>query len=297
MPATDFICPNGTATKISDCLEHCPNKERCMFLPTLRAIAKSTDRKLSEPTVTELLQGTRETYLKKTTNYAVNPISQLFALHGSAIHAMNEENSEGNLLTEVRMYDGIMSGKFDVYGEILDKDTKTLGDYKVTSSYKLMRAMGYYKVNIPTGEVYKTGTHKGEPKYRKEWRTDGVRDVLDWAIQLNYYRMLLEARGFKVEKMQIQALVRDYSLRIAKERNITKPVYLIKINRISDHWLKLYLQAKAQRLQNAITNKQLPEHCKTRETWHGRKCLDYCDVADQCPYGKALKERLGSDAA
>lgn len=45
-----------------------------------------------------------------------------------------------------------------------------------------MRALGYYKVDVPTGEVYKTGLKKGRPKTKKEWRTDGVRHILDWAI-------------------------------------------------------------------------------------------------------------------
>ena len=53
-----------------------------------------------------------------------------------------------------------------------------------------MRALGYYKVDVLTGEVYKTGARKGQPKTRKEWRMDGVKHLLDWAIQLNYYRML-----------------------------------------------------------------------------------------------------------
>ena len=45
---------------------------------------------------------------------------------------------------------------------------------------------------------------------------------------------LLEARGFKVDSMKIQALCRDYNLRIASERNISKPAYIIPINKISD---------------------------------------------------------------
>ena len=70
MPATKFICPDGQRIRITDCLRSCP--KRCMFLPTLRAVANSLDRKLSEPTVTELIAGTRETFLKRTTDYAVD---------------------------------------------------------------------------------------------------------------------------------------------------------------------------------------------------------------------------------
>ena len=144
------------------------------------------------------------------------------------------------------------SGKFDLYGQIIDLSDKTLGDYKITSSYKLMRALGYYKVDVPTGEVYKTGLRKGQPKTRKEWRTDGVRHILDWAIQVNYYRILLEQRGFKVESMKIQAFCRDFSLRIAEERNIRRQVYIININKISDRWIKLYMETKAKRLKELL---------------------------------------------
>jgi len=62
---------------------------------------------------------------------------------------------------------------------------------KITSSFKLMKALGIYKVKVNTGEVYKSGLKKGQPKFRSELRYDGVRDLLDWAIQLNAYRMLL----------------------------------------------------------------------------------------------------------
>ena len=84
MPATRFICPDNQTTTIENCLEKCRLSQRCMFLPTLRAISKSLERNIKEPTVTELITGTRETYLRKTTNYAVNPQETLYALHGNA---------------------------------------------------------------------------------------------------------------------------------------------------------------------------------------------------------------------
>ena len=267
-----------------------------MFLPTLRSVAESLNRKLDKPSVTELIAGTRETYLNKTQPYAVDPMQQLYALHGSAVHTIQEGHNEGNISTEERLADDITSGKFDLYGQIVDLSDNTLGDYKVTSSYKLMKALGYYKVDVPTGEVYKTGLKKGQPKTRKEWRTDGVRHLLDWAIQLNYYRILLEEAGFKVKDMVIQALCRDYSLRMASERNITRPLYLIHINRISNRWIKRYMAAKAMRLKKALKENHLPERCSVRERWHNRKCESYCDVAEFCPYGRLIK-RTANKAA
>ena len=289
MPATKFICPNGERVRIGECLRSC--EKRCMFLPTLRAVANSLDRNIAEPTVTEFIAGVRETYLKKTSAYAVEPSSVLYALHGQAIHSINELNTQGEILSEERLKDDITSGQFDLYGKILDADDGVLGDLKITSSFKLMKALGIYKIKVDTGEVYKSGLKKGQPKFRTELRYDGVRDLLDWAIQLNGYRMLLERAGFKVNRMVIQALCRDASLRISQERGINKPVYIIPINKISDRWLTRYFQHKAKLLSEAIATKTLPPVCSFRERWNDRKCLDYCAARENCPYAQKLSAK------
>ncbi len=291
MPATKFICPDGKRIRIEDCLKSCPQAQRCMFLPTLRAVANSLDRKIGEPTVTELIAGVRETYLKKTSAYAVDPSSVLYALQGQAIHSINERNTQGSILSEERLKDEVTSGQFDLYGKILDEEEGVLGDLKVTSSFKLMKALGIYKVDVPTGEVYKSGAKKGLPKTKKEFRYDGVRDLLEWAIQLNYYRILLEQQGFKVNRMYIQALCRDFNLRIANERGITQAIYIIQINRISDHWLKRYFAHKAKLLREALEKKELPPVCSERERWNDRKCHDYCAARENCPYAQKLNTK------
>ena len=291
MPATKFICPNGQRIRIADCLRSCPNSQRCMFLPTLRAVAKSLERKISEPTVTELIAGVRETYLKKTSSYAVEPASILYALQGQAIHSINEQQTQGAILSEERLKDDITSGQFDLFGKILDADEGVLGDLKITSSFKLMKALGIYKIKVDTGEVYKSGLKKGQPKFKTELRYDGVRNLLDWSIQLNYYRLLLERAGFKISRMYIQAICRDTSLRIAAERGIDKPVYIIPINKISDHWLNRYFQHKAKLLRETIKSKTLPPICSFRERWGNRKCLAYCAARENCPYAQRLQSQ------
>ena len=289
MPATKFICPTGREVPIEKCLKSCVIKERCMFIPTLRAVANSLDRGLQEATVTELLAGTRETYLKKTTDYAVDPQSALYALHGQAVHTINENFTSGEILSEIRLNDKITSGKFDLYGKIISNEDGVLGDLKVTSSYKLAKALGIYKVDVPTGDVYKTGAKKGQPKTRKEFRYDGVRHIMDWAIQLNYYRMLLETSGFTVNRMVIQAMCRDNSLRTASERGIDRTIYIIPINKISNRWLTRYFSKKASSLKYALKNHKLPHICNTRERWNNRKCLEFCDAKEVCPYSRELQ--------
>lgn len=296
MPATQFICPDGKEVPILQCLQSCPQHQRCMFLPTLRAIAASLHRDIAEPTVTELIAGVRETYLKKTTDYAVNPQSVLYALHGQGIHAIHEHCTQGEMLSEIRLRDTLTSGKFDLYGKILDDDEGVLGDLKVTSSYKLMKALGIYKVRVPTGELYKTGLRKGQPKYRNELRYDGARHVLDWAMQLNYYRILLEQEGFAVQKMYIQAMCRDNNLRMAAERGIDQSVYIIPIYKISDRWLLRYFHRKAALLHEAMKERKLPPICSSRERWHDRKCMDYCDGRANCPYAQRLQREKAGNA-
>ena len=287
MPATKFICPNGEKVNIDECLRKCKQGRRCMFLPTLRAIAKSLDRKIKQPSVTELIAGVRETYLKKMTEYAVDPFSVLYSLQGQAIHSIHEKNAEG-ILSEVRLEDGITSGRLDLYGNLLDEEEGILGDLKVTNSYKLMKALGIYKVEVETGEVYKTGMKKGQAKTIKEFRYDGVREILDWAIQLNYYRRLLEKEGYPVKRMVIQALCRDSNLKTAVERGITEKSYLIEINKISDYWLQKYFSKKATMLRDAMETRELPPICTPRERWNDRKCLDYCAARENCPYARRL---------
>ena len=160
MPATMFICSDGERVPVIKCLIKCRQKQRCMFLPTLRAVAESLDRGLEEATVTELITGVRETYLKKATDYAVDPQSILYSLHGQGVHAVHEGHTEGEILGEIRLEDKFTSGKFDLYGKIIDEEEGVLGDLKVTSSYKIAKALGIYKVDVPTGEVYKTGLRK-----------------------------------------------------------------------------------------------------------------------------------------
>ena len=151
-----------------------------------------------------------------------------------------------------------------------------------------MKALGIYKKDIFTGEYYKTGIKKGQPKTRKALFYDGVRHVWDWSVQLNYYRKLLEQAGFAVQRMFIQALCRDNSLKTAAERGITKPVYIIPIHRISDYWLDKYFGKKAEMLQQAIQTKRLPPPCSLKETWEGKKCLEYCDARENCPHAQEL---------
>ena len=290
MPATCFSCPDGKSILFAQCLQTCRLQYRCMFLSTLQKLAQLNQHR--KPfSVTELLCGTREAYLKRITNYAISPQEEANALVGTAVHQLHEQiNPTQNILTEQRLHGTLFHGQFDCYGALLDEQ-HTLGDFKVTSSYKLSRALGFYKKEIPTSEVFKTGPRKGAFKTVKEWRYDGVRHQKDWAIQLNAYRMLLEQEGHSVSDMVIQAFCRDNGLKAATERNLQQAIYLLPIRRISNRWLTRYFQAKRQTLESALATKTLPPVCRSKERWGDRKCLGYCAVAATCPYALQLRNK------
>ncbi len=295
MPARWFICPDGDIHEINACLQQCRMGSRCLFLPTLRAIAKAEKRQIEGFTITELIAGTRETYLKKTVEYASAPQDRMLALNGSEVHAKFEQNAD-DLLSEVRLREENISGMFDLYGDVLGDGVLTLGDYKVTSSYKAMLALGKYAVEVETGEIFKSGIRKGQAKTRKEWQEDGVRKgIQDWRLQLNGYRVLLEQAGYPVERMAIQMMIRDTGLEVAARRNVDQTVYLLPINRISDRWVKRYFNTKAQRLREALSEQKMPPICSAKERWQDRKCQRYCDVAGACSYRLALNAKNNTE--
>ena len=288
MPATRFVCPSGNEVPIRKCLASCPEGTRCLLHPTLSAIAASTRRKLRQPSVTELIIGTREAYLKKTTDYAIDPQARLFALGGSAMHAAHAGQAEA-FLSEARFHCDTFCGQIDLYGDVLGDGIPTLADLKTVGSYKALKALGLEAVDVETGEVYKTGERKGQPKTRKEWVPGGRREVREWALQLNAYRYLLEREGFPVGRMVVQLLVRDAGLEVANRRGIDRGGYLIEINRISDRWIERYFKLKSRRLYEALWTGRTPGTCRSNERWQGdRKCRFYCEVRGSCDYAQSL---------
>ena len=280
MGARYFKCPDGEICEIKDCLTSCRLATelpagRCLSLRTLRLIAEQREW-TGIPSTTQLLKGTREAYLELTEDYILDPQGTLFRVHGTKAHALLDQFTGANELGEIRLTDERCSGQFDFYDDGVLYDSKTWG------SYKIMKALGMFQTQVETGEFYKTGDKKGQPKTRKEWQEGGRKDRLDTAIQMNDYRMKLEAAGFPVNAMVVEALARDGGTFIARSRGVEQNGVLIPINHISDHWIKKYLNAKSNALISAMDKKEVPKMCTNRERWSGRKCEKYCNVYEHC---------------
>jgi hypothetical protein len=118
----------------------------------------------------------------------------------------------------------------------------------------------------------------------------GEPDCRDWELQLNKYRLMLEAVGFPVEKIKIEAIVRDGGTYLAKQRGIIKNSYIIPIRRLPDDEVKAFFEEKNKALMDALDKKEMPPVCDMTERWGDTKCKGYCSACKHCDYGQSLKE-------
>jgi len=272
MPPKWIICPKATEPiLIDDCINHC--NDRCLTLPTIRAITEQREWKGS-PSTTQLLNGTIIEFLKITRDYAIDPQNRAFALLGTKHHQILKERAdELGLPSEVSLgVDG-----HDVF-DLLEPENGfwTLTDYKAWGSYRMVRALGMVK--------------EGKGKDVSYHIDPDVIDLRETELQLNHYRVMLEQRGMKIGKMQVQVTVRDGGLQIARTRGIDFNMKLIPIKRLDDDEVFNYFKWKEEKLLTALEEykknpQYLPEPCNDKECWSGNRCRGYCEVSQHCPKG------------
>lgn len=284
IPAKYFRCPDGEKIEIGECYEKCRMAERCMVLPVLKAVGK-TRAWYGKPSVTQLLKDTRQTYLEIVNDYAIDPQKSIASMIGTNSHSLMENNVPNGYLSEVRLEDDITSGQFDAY----DMKTKTLIDFKFFGAYRIAMALGKRMRWVNKG-VYVRGVNKGKPKWEQVYQDGGVRDVLEISKQLSYYKLLMKQHGLEVENIQVQMLVRGGLDKTAKSYGLDRMSYVVRLNGISERWIRIYMKAKYDRLMKALETNELPPVCKER--WNDLRCKDYCGVNEFCPYyqEKYMKE-------
>lgn len=300
MAYDSFICPDGQVCKIDDCIQKCRIPEkfeagRCLSKRTLLAITKQREWK-GVPSVTQLLSGTRETYLRITKTYPIDPQQMIFALFGTGVHNLLEKFTPDNSISEERLLDptGTYSGAYDCY----DEEEGVLYDVKTYGSYKTMKVMGLVKIKEPildeSGNIKKY--RNGKPMYNTTF-VQGRKDRFDVAVQLNAYRICLEGVGKKVNTMLVEIITRDAGTYSARDRGIFTNAQLIKINKISDRWIQRYMLKKAELLHEALNTGKMPAPCKHRETWGGLKCKHYCPVWMYCDVGLSARNKEDLEVA
>lgn len=291
MPLKNFICPDGVQIETKGCLAEggCRMRSRCATRSYLQ-MAASERPWTGKPSTTQLIQGTMCAFLKLTHDYAVSPDQRAFMINGTKAHAVLERSDDELSFLEEK-FDGegtLETGISDVFEIELGKSI--LADYKTSGSFKVAKALGFYVDTENTGEVFKTGPRKGQPKTRQVLKRDDKEiDRWEWELQLNKYRIELEKRGFPVNELKIQCVVRDGNTYIARSRGVFRNVYYFNINILPNKEVLDYFEGKRNALFEALKLGEWKTPCSAKENWDGVKCASYCEVADFCPLGKYLR--------
>jgi len=299
-----FICPDNERIEIADCLKEggCRMGSRCATRSYLQLVRRERPW-TGKPSTTQDIQGTMCAFLKLTRDYAIRPDLRAFMIHGTKGHGNLEAADDECSLLEER-FDGDnteVTGIADVLE--VENGHSILVDYKTSGSFKVAKALGFYvdEETIDTGEVYKSGKRKGEPKLKtiKTLKRDvSKEDRWEWEMQLNKYRMEFEKRGFQIDRLKIQCIVRDGNTYIARSRGVFRNVYYFDINRIPDADVTTYFEMKTNALLRALEQGFWDDTCTAQECWDGLKCQSYCEVAEYCKYGKYLtREKENNDMA
>lgn len=293
MPLKYFICPDNQKIEISECLKEggCRMGNRCATRSYLQLV--SSERVWTgKPSTTQLINGTMLAFLKLTVDYAVSPDSRAFMIHGTKGHG-NLEAAEDEFSQLELKFDGDNIDETGIADVIESEAGKNvLVDYKTSGSYKVAKALGFVPKYEETGEIYKSGKKKGQPRMRKIIvRDDTQIDREDWEWQLNKYRIEYEKKfNKKIDELKIQCIVRDGNTYIARNRGVFRNIYYFKINIIPDAKVLAYFKRKRVALLNALRQGHCERTCNRKENWDGLRCQRYCEVAEYCPYGKYLIE-------
>lgn len=272
---TYFICPNEERISIKSCQVECIMNTRCA---PKKFLMKSIDREWNGmPSVTQLLLGTREAYLKIVNDYASSPLNSVYALFGSAMHSLFEGEP-------LRMeLEGITGEPDDIEQE---NGNITIIDYKVIGSYKMGLMIGMIKTEVPSGEFYKNGKEKMKKIFNRDW---DKADNWEYTMQLNMYMLMKASQYDQSELHDVNfflknfCIIRDGGIQAAYSKGISFRSEYLDVKILDSKIVMDYFKVKKDALLTSLETKKMPSICSSKENWNGRKCKDYCDVVSFCP--------------
>ncbi|MBU2685710.1 MAG: hypothetical protein KKF27_20905 [Gammaproteobacteria bacterium] len=290
MPSKWFRCPDNKTIEIETCLsvKGCRLGQRCATLPYLELVAYDREFKGVSPSAAG--NGPRLIYLNAIKPYVISPKKRAFAAHGTGVHGkLSIHKYTHNVLSEESLSDEDMAGISDC----LEHDEEypgffVLTDYKTYGSFKAAKCLGITQEQQPilddTGNpvLLKSGKNKGKPKTQTITTANPDKaDLREISLQLNRYRIFFERIGFPVSRIQIQIMVRDGGLYIAKNRGIEEEVYLVEIPRMADAEVLSYYGNLQAETDEAFKTGWIRK-CNSWESWNGRRCSGVCDVVEAC---------------
>lgn len=238
--------------------------------------------------VTKLIDSPQVRVLRKQYGHAVveDVSDRIWSLLGQAVHTILERaGEEEHVKVEERLYAEVLGWKVSGQYDRMDLHGTTLDDYKVTSTY-------------------------------------AVEGKIEWERQLNCLRWLAVQNGYKVERLRIVAILKDWKKAKAKiDPNYPQvPVAVINVPVWDLAETALYVEERVA-IHQAADAGEIPE-CTDEERWYSgtkfalmkkggkraiklyerkediddvpdgtfveerpgvyRRCADYCEVADFC---------------
>lgn len=156
------------------------------FLPDafVRAVKNEKYSSRGNISITSLIDSPRVRLLKKHHTYEEDVSSTVWALFGTAVHAIIERSSEFHDDVENEMQLSMMIDDWEVTGtcDMYEKSTCTITDWKVTSVWKVIK---------------------------------GLSDDDGWVKQTNCYAAMIRAKGLDVKSIKVIAILKDWKAREA----------------------------------------------------------------------------------
>ncbi len=206
----------------------------------VKAVTKDDyNRGDSDYTATELISPPRQLALKKKHKHEITEdVSDLlWRLYGKISHKILEDHNEIDL-AETRFYDVIDGKKISAQIDTLSLEDGILSDYKFTTSWGFM-----------------------EDKEPKD----------DWTAQLNIQHYLMKKNGYKINKLRIIGLLRDFRKSEAKKnpKYPQSPIVIQEIEMWTDEKTLEYIRDRIK--QHEIAKAVLPR-CSGSDRWAKSTC-------------------------
>lgn len=301
--------------EIQECIEKGLLRE---FYPTAYLINCSEQRPWTgKASTTQLISGLRAAYLKIIVPYAECPDQQAFRILGTKAHKGLELSAPNKDLSEIAVDEAEVSMIADSLEEF--NGEWDLTDYKTSGSFKVMKVMGLGKIKKKrpmfdesgnpvlykkSGKWGKAGDQKME-EYSVPDEDAAKKELFDWAMQLNNYRVILnEYFDILIKRMRVFITARDGNTSSARSREIYKNTYFLKLPFYDDEEVKEFFKTRSEKLKKHMEDyfesvkgktfsdkksfdfemlkESCPPECDDRESWNGRKCNGYCPVAETC---------------
>jgi hypothetical protein len=191
---------------------------------------------------TELINSPRIVLLRKAHEDQVETdvVDQVWSIFGTAIHGVLEHGKDDNHLVEERLHAKVdgwsISGAIDL--QIINENgTITVNDYKTCGAWSVMN------------------------------------EKIEWEYQLNIYAWLVEhVKKVKVSKLEIVAIIRDWSRRDAKTREgyPDAPIKVIPIKVWEQDFREQFIRDRITEHSNALLSSELGEdlpQCTPEQMW------------------------------